>query len=75
MNALVTGRRIKCLTCVNDLSKECPTTTVAFAISGMQVTRILDSIALSQSYQNAIRADQGRSISAEHLTSGLMSMA
>ncbi|EOD8996126.1 IS3-like element ISKpn34 family transposase, partial [Klebsiella variicola] len=45
MDALATGRRIKCLTCVDDFTKECLTVTVAFGISGVQVTRILDSIA------------------------------
>ncbi|MGM1179234.1 integrase catalytic domain-containing protein, partial [Serratia marcescens] len=46
MDALATGRRIKCLTCVDDFTKECLTITIAFGISGVQVTRILDSIAL-----------------------------
>lgn len=59
MDALASGRRIKCLTCVDDFTKECLTVTVAFGISGVQVTRILDSIALSQSYPATIRTDQG----------------
>ncbi|EOD3513493.1 DDE-type integrase/transposase/recombinase, partial [Cronobacter sakazakii] len=50
MDALATGRRIKCLTCVDDFTKECLTVTVAFGISGVQVTRILDSIALFRGY-------------------------
>ena len=33
MDALSTGRRIKCLTCVDDFTKECLTVTVAFGIS------------------------------------------
>ena len=36
----------RCLTCVDDFTKECLTVTVAFGISGVQVSRILDSIAL-----------------------------
>ncbi len=75
MDALATGRRIKCLTCVDDFTKECLTVTVAFGISGVQVTRILDSIALFRGYPATIRTDQGRNLPAEHLTSGLMSMA
>lgn len=59
MDALATGRRIKCLTCVDDFTKECLTVTVAFGISGVQVTRILDSIALFCGYQATIRTDQG----------------
>ncbi len=74
MDALATGRRIKCLTCVDDFTKECLTITAAFGISGVQVTRILDSIALFRGYPATIRTDQGRSLPAEHLTSGLMSM-
>jgi len=34
MDALATGRRIKCLTCVEDFTKEYLTVTVAFRISG-----------------------------------------
>ncbi|PVY82404.1 helix-turn-helix protein [Pantoea ananatis] len=46
MDALTTGRRIKCLTCIDDFTKECLTVTVSFGISDVQVTCILDSIAL-----------------------------
>lgn len=44
MDALASSRRIKCLTCVDDFTKECLTITDAFGISGVQVTRILDSV-------------------------------
>ncbi len=57
--ALASGRRIKCLTYVSDFTKECLTIATAFRITGVQVTRILDSIALSQSYPATIRTDQG----------------
>lgn len=59
MDALATGRRIKCLTCVDDFTKECLTITVAFSISGVQGTRILGSIALFHGYLATIRTDQG----------------
>jgi putative transposase len=59
MDALATGRRIKCLTCVDDFTKECLTVTVAFGISGVQVTRILDSIPLFRGYPATIRTEQG----------------
>jgi len=59
MDALATGRRIKCLTCVDDFTKECLTITAVFGISGVQVTRILDSIALFRGYPATIRTDQG----------------
>ena len=59
MGALTNGRRFKCLTCVDDFAKECLTITPAFGISGVQVTRILDSITLFRGYPATIRTDQG----------------
>ncbi len=59
MDALANDRRIKCLTCVDDFTKECLTITAAFGISGVQVTRILGSIALFGGYPATIRTDQG----------------
>lgn len=59
MDSLATGRGIKCLTCVDDFTKECLKITIAFGISGVQVTRILDSIALFRGYLATIRTDQG----------------
>ena len=59
IDALASGRRIKCLTCVDNFTKEYLTITVAFGISGVQVTRILDSIALFRGYPATIRTDQG----------------
>ncbi|HBI6868961.1 TPA: IS3 family transposase [Enterobacter cancerogenus] len=59
MDAQANGRRIKCLTCVDDFTKECLTITAAFGISGVQVTRILDSIALFRGYPATKRTDQG----------------
>jgi len=43
---------------VDDFMKECLTITVAFGISDVQVTRILDSIALFQGDPATIRTDQ-----------------
>ncbi|GAA3898072.1 hypothetical protein GCM10022405_24220 [Gibbsiella dentisursi] len=59
MDALATERRIKCLICVDDFTKECLTMTAAFGISGVQVTLILDNIALFRGYPATIRTDQG----------------
>jgi len=59
MDALGNGRRIKCLICVGDFTQECQMITTAFGITGVQVTRILDSIALPQSYPTTIRTNQG----------------
>lgn len=59
MDALASGRRIKCLTCMDDFTKECLRITAVFGISGIQVARILDSIALFRGYPETIRTDQG----------------
>jgi len=59
LDALANGQRIKCLTCVDDFTKECLTLTAAFGISGIQVTRILDSITLFRVYP-ARQADTER---------------
>jgi putative transposase len=74
MDALANGRRIKCLTCVDDFTKECLTITAAFGISGVQVTRILDSIALFRGYPATIRTDQGRNLPAARSINGPLSM-
>lgn len=58
MDALASGRRIKCLTCVDDFMKECLTISVTFGITGIQVSRILDSVALFRGYPATIRTDQ-----------------
>lgn len=58
MDALANSRRNECLTCVDDFMKECLTITAAFAISGVQVTRILGSISLFRGYPTTIRTDQ-----------------
>jgi len=57
MDALANGRGIKCLTCVDDFTKECLTIIAAFGISGALVPRILDSIALFRGYPVTIRTD------------------
>ena len=59
MDALASGRRIKYLTYVDDYTKECLAITAAFGISGVQVTPILDSIALFRGYLSTIRTDLG----------------
>lgn len=59
MDAQANGRRIKCLTCVDDFMKECLTITAAFGISGVQITRIVVSIALFRVHSATIRTDQG----------------
>lgn len=59
IDTLASGRRIKCLTSVDDFTKECQTIITAIRISAVRVTRILDSIALFRGYPPTIRTDQG----------------
>lgn len=58
MDAPANGRSVTCLTCVDDFMQECLTITAAFAISGVQARRILDSVALFRDYPATIRTDQ-----------------
>lgn len=44
---------------MDDFTKECLTIITAFGISGVQVTRILDGIALFRGYPATIKTDQG----------------
>ena len=59
MDALANGRRLKCLTVVDDFTKASLDIPVAHGLSGEQVTRILDRIAAFRGYPAAIRTDQG----------------
>lgn len=59
MDSLANGRRIKCLTIVDDYTKECLDIPVAMGISGDQVARTLDGIAAFRGYPKAVRTDQG----------------
>ncbi|MCS9396500.1 IS3 family transposase, partial [Pseudomonas aeruginosa] len=58
-DALSTGRRIKCLTVVDDFTKESVGILVEHGISGFRVTRALDEMARFRGYSQAIRTDQG----------------
>ncbi len=58
-DALSTGRRIKCLTVVDDFTKVSVDILVEYGISGFRVTRALDEMARFRGYPQAIRTDQG----------------
>lgn len=58
-DALSTGRRIKCLTVVDDFTKESVGILLEHGISGFRVTRALDEMARFRGYPKAIRTDQG----------------
>jgi putative transposase len=59
MDALANGRRIKCLTIVDDFSRECIDIAVDHGIGGEYVTRVLERAGQFRGYPQALRTDQG----------------
>ncbi len=59
MDALASGRRIKCLTIVDDFSRECVDIAVDHGIGGEYVTRLLDQAGQFRGLPAALRTDQG----------------
>jgi putative transposase len=59
MDALEHGRRIKCLTIVDDFTKEAIDIVVDHGISGHYVTRVLDQAGQFRRLPRVIRTDQG----------------
>ena len=59
MDALANGRRLKCLTIVDDFSKEAVDLVIDHSIPGLYVTRVLDQAARFRGFPKAIRTDQG----------------
>ena len=54
------ARVLKCLTSVDDATHEAVAIEVARAISGMDVTRVLDRLARSRGLPKPIRSDNGK---------------
>lgn len=59
MDALASGRRIKCLTIVDDFSRECVDIATDHGIGGEYVVRLLDRAAQFRGWPAAVRTDQG----------------
>jgi len=59
MDALASGRRIKCLTIVDDFSRECVDIAVDHGIGGEYVTRLLEQAGQFRGFPDAVRTDQG----------------
>lgn len=59
MDALSSGRRLKCLTVVDDFTKEALELVLDHSISGEYVTRALDQVVRFRGAPRAIRTDQG----------------
>jgi transposase InsO family protein len=62
MDSLANGRRLKCLTLLDDLTPECIDIAVDHGISGQYVTRILEQAARFRGYPQAIRTDGGAEV-------------
>jgi transposase InsO family protein len=58
MDALANGQRLKCLTTVDDFTKEAVGIVVDHGISGLYVARLLDRAARVRGYAKAVRTDQ-----------------
>ena len=59
MDSLANGRRIKCLTIVDDFSRECVDIAVDHGIGGEYVTRLLEQAGQFRGFPGAVRTDQG----------------
>lgn len=59
MDALASGRGIKCLTVVDDFSRECVDIAVDHGIGGEYVTRLLERASQFRGVPGAVRTDQG----------------
>ena len=53
------GRVFRCFTLVDDCTRECPAIEVDFSLSGERVVRVLDRVAATRGYPNAIVCDNG----------------
>ena len=58
-DALSNGRRIKCLSVVDDFTQECLDIAVDYAISGEYVTHVVDRVDQFRGLPRAIRTDRG----------------
>lgn len=58
-DALANGRRIRCLTLVDDFTKECLATVVDTSITGMRVARELDQVIATRNSPGSINVDNG----------------
>lgn len=58
-DALANGRRVRCLTLVDDFTKECLATVVDTSITGLRVARALDEVIERRSKPSSISVDNG----------------
>ena len=67
MDRIVNGRRFKCLTMVDILSKECPVIEVDHSINGERVCRVLDRILEGRIKPEVLMMDNGPEFSGKTL--------
>lgn len=67
MDRIVNGRRFKCLTMVDILSKECPVIEVDHSINGERVCRVLDRILEGRTKPEVLMMDNGPEFSGKTL--------
>jgi len=67
IDALSNGRRVKCLTIVDDFTKEAVDIVLDHSIPGQYVTRVLDQVVQFRGLPAAIRTDQGPEFTARAL--------
>jgi hypothetical protein len=76
MDALANGRRIKCLTVVDDFTRECLDIAVDYGISHGYVTHILERVCQFRGLPRATRTDPGAIVhESSHGPMGLRSWA
>lgn len=59
MDQLVTGRRIKCMTLVDDFTRECLAIAVDVSVTSEGVIRVLEAVAMDRPLPPAIVCDNG----------------
>jgi len=58
-DSLYNGRRIRILTVVDDLSKQCPVLEVDHSLTGLRITRVLERVALTRGLPEVITVENG----------------
>ena len=58
-DTFATGRAFRCLTVVDDFTRECPVIEVDVSLSGLRVTRVLDALARTRGLPTSITVDNG----------------
>lgn len=68
-DSLYNGRRLRILTVVDDLSKECPVLEVDHSLTGQRITRVLERAALTRGLPEVITVDNGPEFTSKALDS------